>query len=257
MEMTLVRDPIYQQLHRALRELIRAREFGTGDKFLTEREVSDRFRVSRTTANKALSSLVAEGVLAFRKGVGTFVKGDVLAYDMRSLVSYTDKARAAGKVPSTRVLAFERKAAARIPAKVSEALGVPDDGEVYYMERLRLADGTAVILERRHVVARFCPGLKAADVSGSLYAVWAERYKLDIAGADQTIRAVPIRGHDAKRLKVRRGAAGLLAISVGCLAGDEPLWYEETLYRGDAYEFHNRLGAIQPAGPAAGVLRSV
>lgn len=71
----LVRSPIYQQLNQLLRDLIREGEFKSNEQFLTERQICDRFNVSRATANKALSNLVAEGVLEFRKGVGTFVRG--------------------------------------------------------------------------------------------------------------------------------------------------------------------------------------
>jgi DNA-binding GntR family transcriptional regulator len=53
-----------------LRELLR----GLGERLLTERQICERFGVSRATANKALSNLVSEGVLEFRKGVGTFVR---------------------------------------------------------------------------------------------------------------------------------------------------------------------------------------
>src|ERR1700759_701525 len=100
----LVRDPVYCQLNGLLRELIRSGEYRKGDQFLTEREIATRFGISRATANKALSSLVAEGVVSFKKGVGTFVQSNLLAYDLRTLVSFTEKARAAGRVPSTRVL---------------------------------------------------------------------------------------------------------------------------------------------------------
>ncbi len=71
--------------------------------FLTERQICERFDVSRATANKALSNLVVEGVLEFKKGVGTFVRGGVLDYDLRALVSFTDKASVAGKRPTTRL----------------------------------------------------------------------------------------------------------------------------------------------------------
>ena len=74
-ERQIIRTPIYQQLNEMLRGLIRATEFKAGDQFLTERQVSDRFGVSRATANKALSNLVSEGLLEFQKGVGTFVRG--------------------------------------------------------------------------------------------------------------------------------------------------------------------------------------
>jgi hypothetical protein len=47
-----------------------------------------------------------------------------------------------------------------------------------------------------------------------------------------------------------------LIISVGHLASGAPLWWEQTWYRGDMYEFHNRHGPIEVAHGATGVLRS-
>jgi GntR family transcriptional regulator len=250
----LVKDPIYQQLNQALRDLIRSQEFKVGDQFLTERQICERFGVSRATANKALSNLVAEGVLEFRKGVGTFVRGGVLDYDLRALVSFTQKAIAAGKKPTTKVLTLEALLAKNGVVDLTEKLRVRPDEVVYYIERLRLADDTPVILEHRYVVTKFCPDLTEGDLAGSLYAAWTEKYRLDITGADQTIRAVCIRGAEAKQLGVRNGAAGFLVMSTGYLSGGVPLWWEQTIFRGDAYEFHNRLGPIQTARPAAGTL---
>lgn len=250
------RNPVYCRLNDKLRALIRDGEFATGGKFLSERQIGDRFGVSRVTANKVVSNLVAEGVLEFKKGVGTFVRGGALDYDLAALVSFTDKANAAGKTPSTRVLKFETMRAAQAGADLLGALRVQPHDQLYYIERLRLADGVPVILERRHIVARFCAGLNERHVKGSLYEVLTERLKLEIAGADEVIRAVSIGEADARLLRVSGGGAGLLVTAIGYLSGGIPLWREQTLYRGDAYEFHNRLGPIQAARPAAGVLLS-
>ena len=255
MQNGLVKTPMYQQLNELLRELIRSREFAVGEQFITEREVCERFQVSRATANKALSNLVAEGVLEFRKGVGTFVRGGGLDYDQRSLVSFTQKALAAGKSPSTQVLQLENVFAHDVPPEVQTALGVHGDDPLTYIERLRLADATPVILEHRYVVSRYFPDPSRGDLEGSLYSVWTEKYKLTIIGADQVIRAISVRSHEARHLDVPSGAAALLVISTGYLSGGVPLWWERTLYRGDAYEFHNHLGPIQTARPAAGALR--
>jgi len=145
----LVRDPVYLQLNKALRELIRSGQILLGERFWTEREIGLRFGVSRATANKALSNLVAEGILEFRKGLGTFVRGRPLDYDLQSLVSFTEKARAAGKKPTTQLLRFETLAVRAADRAVMERLQAPAEGSVYYMERLRLADDLPVIFERR------------------------------------------------------------------------------------------------------------
>jgi GntR family transcriptional regulator len=248
----LVKEPIYQQLNGHLRLLVGSGECPVGSKFLTERQICERYGVSRATANKALSNLVSEGLLEFRKGVGTFVRGRALDYNLRALVSFTDKARAAGKEPSTEVLQFETVRSEDVLDDVPETLQVGPAANLYYIERLRLADGLPVILEKRYVVAEYCPGLTPEGVRGSLYSLWTEHYGLHIEGADESIRAVNTRGADARALKLRDGAAGMLIRSVGYLAGNRPLWSERTLYRGDSYEFHNRLGGIQPEGYSTG-----
>ena len=252
MATALVRQPIYQQLNGALRGLVSSGEFKTGARFLSEREVSVRFEVSRITANKALSNLISEGILEFRRGVGTFVRGGVLDYDLQSLVSFTGKAAAAGKRPSTRVLSFDTITASTVSPKIGAALRVSGGDRLYTVERLRLADGVPVILERRFVVESLCPGLHQRDFGSSLYGLWTGRFGLEIAGADQTIRAAALRGREARLMEVSSGAAGLVVQSVGWLRDGKPLWWERTLYRGDAYAFRNRLGPIQTARPAAG-----
>ena len=250
----LVKDPIYQQLHQALNELILKRDFAIGEKFLTEREVSLRFGVSRTTANKALSSLVADGTLEFRKGVGTFVRPGMLGYDLRSLVSFSDKARSAGNTPTTKVIAFRRLRASNAPAHVVSQLASAASGQLFFVERLRLVDGVPAILERRYIVSSLCPQLTRQDLAGSLYAAWTEKHGLVIAGANQTLRAVVLCDDDARSLHADRGSAALAVFALGYINGSKPLWWEETLYRADAYEFHCKLGGLHPALPPTGHL---
>lgn len=241
----LNREPIYQQLNQLLRSLARTNEFPVGAQFLTERQVSERFKVSRVTANKALSNLVSEGLLTFRKGIGTFVSAQSMDYNLRALVSFTEEAVLAGKKPATQVLAFEAVDAGAVPPEAAEMLRVSERDQLWFMERLRLVDGLPVILERRYVVAKHCPTLKLDDLASSLYRAWKERYHLDIEGAEQSIRAVNLTREEAKTLSTRQNTAGFLITSIGYLRGRDPLWFERTLYRGDAYEFHNRLLEVQ------------
>jgi GntR family transcriptional regulator len=252
-EKSLVREPLYQQLHEVLRELLRSGDFAHGDRFLTERQISERFRVSRPTANKVLAGLVSEGVLEFRKGVGTFVRGALLEYDLQSLVSFTRKAKQAGKRPSTKVLVFQKVLAESLPPEVLASLQLADNDPVFYMERLRLADGAPVIHERRWVPSGLCPTLTRRDLRGSIYTFWTESLGLAIAGAGQLIRAINIRAPESAVLEVRSGTAGFLLVATGCLADGRPLWAERTTYRGDVYEFHlKRPASGRLVGPATG-----
>lgn len=254
MDIKLERSPVYQQLNARLRTAL-SKEYRFGDRFLTERDISEKFQVSRATANKALASLVSEGLLEFRRGIGTFVRRDVIDYDVRSLVSFTEKARAAGKTPSTELITFGKLTAAEVDAEIGTALQVSGDDLLWEMERLRLADGVPVIWEHRYVVHRHCPKLTKSQAEGSLYRAWTETHGLVIAGANEIIRAVlPIK-EEARRLRTTARTPVLEVRSVGFLDDNGPLWWERTLYRSDQYEFHSRLGPIQSATPARGKLR--
>ncbi len=246
---SLVRLPMYQQLNALLRELLDSGAYPGDQQFLTERQIVERFGVSRPTANKALAALVGEGRLDVRKGIGTFVRGRRLDYDIRSLVSFTRKAEQAGRRPSTKVIEFEPQPAEEAGPGVTAALSLSAAEPVYAMVRLRLADNEPVILERRWVPVRLCRGLTRKDLKGSIYSLWVEKYRLPITEADQVIRAVNLSKNDAHLLGVRGGAAGFLVSATGYSRG-AALWYEQTLYRGDSYEFHHHR-------PAAGRLRQL
>ncbi|MFZ2278121.1 MAG: GntR family transcriptional regulator [Prosthecobacter sp.] len=245
----------HEQLIEKLRKLLRSRQFVPGAKFLTEREIAERFDTSRPTANKALSSLVSTGLLEFRQGAGTFVRGSVLDYDLQHLVSFTEKAKAAGKKPGTQLIALQKISAADAPAAVAQALHASPDEPLLYLERLRLADEQPVIYERRHVMARFCNGMTKADAKGSLYGFWTTKCRLTISGADESIRAVNASAAQASALDIPPNTACLLVVATGFLEGGAPLWYEETLYRSDAYEFRNQLGGVSGPKPAQGRMR--
>lgn len=256
MDTSLQRNPVYLQLNERLREAL-ASEYQCGDQFPTEREISKTFEVSRATANKALASLVSEGLLEFRRGVGTFVRRDLVNYDVRSLVSFTEKAKAAGKKPTTKVLSFKKIESNLVDPKVVESLDLISDSQLWQMQRLRLADKVPVILEHRFIVANFCPKLKKSQAAGSLYESFTKDNSLAIAGADEIIRAVSLKPAEAKLLGVSSKSPAIEVTAVGFLDDNArtPLWWERTLYRGDQYEFHSRLGPIQTATPARGKLR--
>ena len=137
-------------------------EFKVGEKFLTEREISERFDVSRVTANKALLSLVNEGILSIRKGIGTFITDTSMESKFPGeFTSFTNRALAAGKKPSTILLRFEHASAKDLPSRVRHNTKVADTEDVIILERLRLADQVPMILERHYFLSRLFSGLRA------------------------------------------------------------------------------------------------
>jgi len=240
----LVKDPLYIQLSAILRELINSRQYSIGDQFLTERMISDQFDVSRVTANKALSKLVDEGTLELRKGLGTFVCDEPKHFPTSHLVSFTHKMLASGRKPATRVLQFKKAKTGEVSEEVSKNLNLDPTEKIYYMKRLRLSDDIPLILESHYLRERFCPGLRKGDLNGSLFDIMTKKFKLNIAGVDETILSTLIHGENSKYLNLQDGAPGFFMYVIGYNDTKVPVWIANVIFRGDAFELHNRRGPI-------------
>jgi GntR family transcriptional regulator len=241
----IVKEPIYKQLNNILRELIDSETYQISDKFLTERVICKQFGVSRSTANKAISNLVSEGLLEFKKGIGTFVTNKSSLFDLRSLISFTKMAYDLGKTPSAQILEFKKITGKDIEQANMESLKIDETDEVYFLKRLRLLDGAPSLLDSRYIVARFCHNMTQADGKKSLITLWTDKYHLNISGVDQIIRAVSLTDSETRLLGLEEGAACLSLRAVGFVNEEVPLWLENTLLSGDQYFFRNRLGAVR------------
>ena len=65
--------PMYQTIHDDILKDIVLGMYAVGDRLMTEREVSERYQVSRITSKKALELLEQEGVIVRRQGAGSYV----------------------------------------------------------------------------------------------------------------------------------------------------------------------------------------
>ena len=243
---------LHQHIIAELRALVSSGKFAAGEKFLSEREIAARFQTSRPTANKALSSLVSEGVIEMRPGSGAFVREGVLDYDLECLVSFTDKVRAAGMEPTTKLLEFSKLSASDAPAKVRESLLADGSDELIYMERIRLAGGKPVIYESRHVVAALCQSMSREDAQGSLFAFWTAKCGLCIAGAEEVIHAVSASEAQAAHLGIAAQVPCFQIVTTGFVEDDRPLWHDVAIYRADVCEFRHRIGGNSGRRPAVG-----
>ena len=112
------------------------------------------------------------------------------------------------------------------------------------MKRLRLSDDIPLILESHYLRELFCPGLRKEALKGSLFDIMTRDYKLNIAGVDETILSTTIQGENSKLLHVRSGTPGLFMYVIGYNDTKVPVWIANVIFRGDAFELHNRRGPI-------------
>jgi GntR family transcriptional repressor for pyruvate dehydrogenase complex len=68
------RSRIYEHIVEQIRALISEGRWAPGDQIPPERELAERFKVSRTSVREALRALEMQGVIDSRQGGGTFVR---------------------------------------------------------------------------------------------------------------------------------------------------------------------------------------
>jgi len=229
------RQPLYQQLQRALRAAIDKNILAPDDALPAERDLAEDFEVSRITVRKALDGLVGEGLLTRRHGAGTFVAGRV-EKNFSMLTSFSEDMTARGRTPHSEWL---RRAEGAVTPEESLTLGLSPGTRVYRFHRIRFADGAPMSLEYATVPAFALPGVSA--VEDSLYAA-LERSGHRPKRALQRLRAVLFTKQQAELLQAQEKDAGLLVERRGFLADGRPVEFSQSFYRGDTYDFVAELG---------------
>lgn len=157
-----------------------------GEALPAERDLAERWDVSRMTLRRAMDDLVVDGILERRRGAGTFLTRPRLSRRL-AMTSFTEDMVRRGKVPSTRTLEFRHRKADRA---IAQRLRVPIGEPVIAFVRLRLADGQPMAIESSHIQESIVPGLTAEDLEKSWYGVLADRYGIHIESA--TFNVEPI-----------------------------------------------------------------
>lgn len=229
--------PKHLQLRDALIELVRT-ELGPDQPIPSERVLMSTYSVSRATVRKTLDGLVADGLLRRTHGKGTFVARPRLESQLH-LASFTQDMRRRGLTPSTRLLRVARE---QPPEGVAAALGLAPGEPAWHLQRLRLADGDPIALERGWYRAAELPDLDRQDLTGSLYRVLAETYGLRIDHGEQTLWGEAADTETARLLDAPLHTPLLVFRRISSAAG-QPLEHVVSWYRGDRYQLHMSLDA--------------
>ncbi|QXJ20159.1 GntR family transcriptional regulator [Actinomadura graeca] len=237
--------PKYLQLRAVLLDLIEQDGLPVDAPVPSERELCRMYGVSRMTVRQAVDQLVAEDRLRRIPGKGTFVARPKVQMP-KELVSFTEDMRARGLRPGSVDLATRTVEA---DPRLARLLDAEPGVAVHVLERLRLADGEPMAVERSHILASAAPGLFARRPPGTpLFETLEHAYGIVMDAGEQTIEAGPADADDARLLEIPSGGTVFLLRQRTFSRG---LCVEVALatYRADRYSIH--LGLDAPRGPAA------
>lgn len=231
--------PLYYQIQQQLFERIRFGDLKAGDPLPSEQEIATRLGVSRMTARLAIKSLCELGIVYSERGKGTFVSGLKMEKNFRQVLSFTEEMQLSGRHPRSRVLSFEAVPAAD---DIAEALNLCSTDEVFRLQRLRIADSFPMGIECSHIPARLCPDLmQTFDARNSLYQLLSDRYRIQMAIADEVVEASLAGTEEAKLLRIRKGSPVFVFTRTSYVQQGQPVEYVKSVYRADRYRMVNRL----------------
>ncbi|GAA3180089.1 MULTISPECIES: GntR family transcriptional regulator [Rhodococcus] len=203
-----------------------------GDSVPSERELAARFTVARETVRQALRDLLVEGRIE-RRGRGTVVASPKLVQPL-SIRSYTEGALSAGRVPSRKVVTFERMSA---DDGLATELGIELGDSVVHLERVLFADGEKIGLESTFLPdSRFGEMLDAFDATTSLYAA-IRSIGVVFASATERIETVLASPREATLVESTTSMPMLLLHRTSVDPEGVPIERVRSLYRGDRIAF--------------------
>jgi len=152
---------------------INAGTWQAGQRVPSENELSDRFKVSRMTARRALNQLARDGLIVRRRGSGSFIANNSVRSSFLVIRNIADEIAESGRSYSCRVLKHTAVAATR---HVAAELEIEAGDEVYHSLIVHQADGAPVQLEYRYVRKDAVPGYLEADLRVETPNHYLQRY---------------------------------------------------------------------------------
>lgn len=199
--------PLYQQVKQYLEQLISTGDLSPGDQLPSERELEEKFGVSRITVRRALQEMVNEEKISRIPGKGSFLLEPKIE-PLTALTSFSENMRARGRAPSYR---GSTTGVIVPPSQVATALNLLDGEEVFHLFRLMFADQVPMAIQNAYLPERIYsrdPTLFAPDVLNalSLYKILEVELGIQLFRAEEQVDASLANREEAELLKVQVGS---------------------------------------------------
>ncbi|MFA4083361.1 GntR family transcriptional regulator [Mycobacteroides salmoniphilum] len=203
-----------------------------GDSIPPERDLAERFEVSRETVRQALQELLVEGRVQ-RRGRGTVVSSPKLLQPL-SLRSYTEGAQSHGRVPGRLLVTWEDIIG---DADLCRDLGLRNGSKVIHLERVLLADGAKLGLESTYLSkSRFGTLRDTFDPGTSLYEA-IRGLGVQFGSAVERIETALASPREASLLEITTAMPMLLMHRRTLDSEGRPIERVRSLFRGDRVAF--------------------
>lgn len=226
--------PAYLFIHDNLKEAIDQGLWKIGQRLPSERDLAEEFQVSRMTLRQAITVLVEEGILERRVGSGTYVAGRRVQEKMRGTTSFTEIVTSQGKMPSSKLISYQRQKASQTQAN---KLGLTTRDYVIQMERIRYADNIPLVYEETIIPEKLIKNFNQTDITEHFFQTLSN-HGHEIGKSSQMIYAQNASEKVANFLDIKPGHAVLALTQLSYLKSGHPFEFVRSQYVGDRFEFY-------------------
>lgn len=236
--------PLYKQIQENLVELVELGLLKPQDMLPSERDLGSYYGVNRMTVRQAINELVQQNLLERKQGIGTFVTTQKPIQTFApTVMGFTERMQQVGSQPSS--LLITKRVESPSPV-VAHRLQIKLDEDVTVVQRLRMVDDEALMVETSYLPLTRFPKLMSSFEGGSLYGFLKQVYGVAIHHAEQTLEPTIARQSEADMLSIKVNSPTML---VRVLASDKdgrPVEFSKAVVRGDRCRYYFRVTTAQP-----------
>lgn len=181
--------PLYMKLYNELLNAITSLEYRENSQLPSERYLSIKYHVSRTTVRKALGKLAQDGFIYTVHGNASFVRPHVFEQPLSSFYSFTDELKNDNILIHNDLINYQLIC---LEPPLAQKLGHPAGSVFHQLVRLRSAENYPLMLETTYLPkSRFHQlNIDLLKNKGSLYEYLKRRYDFHIDHAVETFRPI-------------------------------------------------------------------
>ncbi|NDV70165.1 GntR family transcriptional regulator [Dysgonomonas sp. 25] len=225
--------PLHKQAEELIRELISRPEYKDGKFLPKEIDLSEQLKISRNTLRQAINTLVFEGLLVRKKGVGTRVAGKKVFSGASNWLSFSQEMKILGLEIQNFELHITRREAS---PDVASFFNIKPETKVLCLERLRGKKEYPFV----YFVSEFNPKIPVSaseNFNRPLYEILEADYGIVVKISKEEISAAAADSFIASKLEIAVGDPILIRKRYVYDVNNVPVEYNIGWYRADSFTY--------------------
>ena len=225
--------PLHKQAEELIRNLIDTPEYREGQYLPKEVYLSEQLKISRNTLRQAISTLVTEGLLVRKKGVGTRVQKKKIFSGVSNWLSFSEEMRILGIEIHNFELQIYRH---EVSAEVASFFDIDVATKVMRLERLRGKKDAPFV----YFTSDFSPQIPISaseNFNRPLYEILETDYGIIALTSKEEISAAAADTFIASKLEIKQGEPILIRKRYVYDIHNNPIEFNVGCYRADSFTY--------------------